>query len=342
MVDRSMSKYPHTFTFNRILWLIYIFRILAFLNVHIGFSFWGFIEFNIMAFVCLCFLCVKKINRKIIEISFYYLVIQSVASIFLLTSFSSIWQQNYFSELTFWVLLLKIGFFPFMWWFYKFSKNLMVIQFFLALSLVLTIQKIPLYLGSFEALYFFSDSLFILNMLFGSFILVKFSLFLRDFLVSSSLYSSFWLFHIYSMDSFFFFSFFFVYRSLTFFLSLKIGPQFNKEENSILETVLLSLMFLGVFSLPPASLFFFKLCFISHILRMGALPIFLSWLSILMASVGYIFFFSQRLSSSRSSFYHSYSGKFTSLYFFFIFLICSALVFILKSKLFKLPFSYCG
>lgn len=207
------------------------------------FGFWFFIELASLFFVGLS-LC--SFVRGFTGLLIYFLV-QSVSSLILLVGL------GFFSEwLCTFSLILKLGLFPFMFWYlpvvYSFRS--------FSLFLVLTFQKIPLilifsgfcpYSGLFRSYVVLLSS--IVAGFFGGVCMLT-SLDLRVLLIIGSFSGTSWLF--FSRFSFLLFLLFFVFYSISLFMLLNESFLLTKVTGSGMFTFFLLLRICG---LPPFPIF---------------------------------------------------------------------------------------
>lgn len=241
------------------------------------------------------FIILMKINSFIflnkVETSrelLYYFFIQSLGSLILiLCSFVSN-SMGVYSLTTFIILsiIFKSGIIPFHSWMFKISPNLDNYTF----LLLLVIQKIPFifFIG------FNLDSIFIffllLNILIGSFYLLKRGKSYINLLVSSSIYRVFWIvsFLLYRFYLFFFFFSFYTIHSLFIIKSLSDFFTFKLKDN--LNLIISGLFFIG---LPPFRIFFSKFMLGFQIFSGFSLTTSLIiWSGTFLRIVGYFKFFS--------------------------------------------------
>lgn len=210
-------------------------------------SFWTWIEIRGFIFICILY---SSINRGSYTSAIVYFLIQSVSSMSLLFSWASCshFSSSFAIFLFSLFLLMKLGMFPFNFWYFFSLYNLPKVCFYMAL----TFQKLPpLYLFSF---YFFLDSYFSYILLLFSFIgtglssgiLASSSLTLTSLLVNSSLFNSGWLLLTVKVDFYLFIALFLFYSFVLLLLILSSSSQ---------QTILMFILI----GLPPFPIFFLKL-----------------------------------------------------------------------------------
>lgn len=186
--------------------------------------------------------------------SLYYILIQSLGRMLFLGSLilEELFSLNFSYFLFLFSLIIKLGLFPFHFWFYNFSIVCGSFIFFIILS----IQKIPvLYLlflnYSLELFY-----LLLVNIFIGLFYLY----FCKNFwfgIISSSIYSVLWIFLFFFNSQFIYFYFFFLYSVCIFFLTKAGYIIFDFKKIFILSASLF------LIRLPPFGIFFLKLNFLN-------------------------------------------------------------------------------
>lgn len=290
-------------------------------------------EVNMVLFTAIIFITrYKDLNQEIFRNCLFYFFVQSLGSFLFVIRFL-LSQYSFISRRLFGLsLILKIGLFPMHFWVFKFSLLLELVPF----ILFITWQKVPFFFIIFN---FFSDFIFILliiNTFIGS-IIIWISKSFKSLLVSSSIYSSFWIFILffYSVNSIFFF--FSVYSF--FFLSLNyLGNKINFILDFRHLFYLLFLIFL--LGLPPFRLFFYKIILSSVLIfEFRLIEILLFWISAFFSLFGYVKLLYR---SFFSNFVHYINNE--KIFFFksfFYIRVPLTLVFLLYwSKLFKLSGSY--
>lgn len=209
----------------------------------------------------------------------YYFIIQTLGSIILLIS-GLRWMSV--REIIILSIFFKLGLFPFQIWFFRLIPYLP----FLPLFLILTFQKLPLFLFLCNNAGFLTRLLFFLNLIIGSIFLF----FRKDFVIilgRSSIYATFWMFSLY-FCSFFIFLVFLINYFFFFFILVKDG-QFLKWNRKNFLIYFLALTFL--IGYPPFRMFFFKLYGL-FLLRLSPLSLlFFVWIFTFIAVISYFYFF---------------------------------------------------
>ncbi len=210
-------------------------------------SFWLFMEFSALIFICL--LLASVVNMSYSSVIVYFLI-QAVSSIGLLFGYLLItFTPFYISSLLFFLFIfLKLGLFPFNFWYFFSLINLPTVPLFLAL----TLQKLaPIYIYTFFAIPRFLDihcfmlAILMLATLVSSSFLASSSITLVGLLIISSIFNSSWLLIRASVD----FTLFLIYLSLYTILIYVL-----LFSNPIYSTIVL----FTLIGLPPFPLFFLK------------------------------------------------------------------------------------
>lgn len=265
--------------------IVYFYRIFLFFNCQSIFIVWICMEINLLLMLILFYLDFLERNKfELINMCLFYLMIQGLGSFLYL--FSCYFVRNLELEtlnniIVALALSLKIGLFPFHYWFFKLVKSTGSSGFFLLISM----QKIPLLLLLFHlnegCLFIF---LFI-NILRGCIILFN-SVRVEDMLISSSIYIVVWIIFTYKLDLSVFLIFFLNYSLLIYLyrvdiLHLKYLPSSFK---SIFPIVLL----LFLMGLPPLRFFFFKYTIIFNLIHFYSVTlIVLIWALGFFSLIGY-------------------------------------------------------
>lgn len=242
--------------------------------------FWLFIEINLIGYLLL-------VHSSLARYSFnyqtlYYFLIQSIASLMLIySSFSHFFRlEGSLNFVGILCLILKIGIFPFHGWVVNISYWLTPF----IMVLLLTMQKVPLFI-----IIFFCNQeemliVLFLRLAFGSITIYKCENYL-DLLIFSSLYSTLWFFLISCQDYKAFFIFLIQYIYIGYWVLKKRSMSPESGTN---------LLFVGMFliGVPPLSFFFFKYQAISSALERIRVGFFLLlWIFIFTSFLGYLKFF---------------------------------------------------
>lgn len=228
-----------------------------------------------------------RINQRKFDLSLFYFIVQSFGRMilvfcFFFSDFSSI---EFAQALMVRALCIKMGLWPVHWWFYKFR----LISSTFILFLMLTIQKIPLYGMLLIRNQNLVIILFIFNMLMGLGYLF-YSKGLFHAMISSSLYIRVWILLFFNMSISVYLFFFSFYRVLIFFVCT-INESLDFLYNSSIKFILLtfSIFFL---SLPPISIFFFKLSVLVCLITTFNLAVwFIVWVLSFGSLIAYLFIF---------------------------------------------------
>lgn len=262
----------------------YLAVLFLFFNSNTMFINWILLELNVLLFVLLLFNWQENPSSQ-----FYYFLVQRFSSfIFLYYAVGNylFWDR---SSLFFLGLFIKCGFFPFHSWYYKFCIPLRWVS----LATVLSIQKLP----SLVILFRFYDNsflqLFLLNGLFGSFMILS-SNYLRALLVSSSIYVGYWMYLLFSFSNLGFLLFYVVYTLTLYICLYLIGVWRSSESDRSIAGVYILMPFLS--GLPPFNVFFIKY----YLLRLayfslGRIQLLLIWRITFVSVIGYLWFFLKKL-----------------------------------------------
>lgn len=263
--------------------LVYLLRMTFFFNYSRPFIFWIMVELNLLLFIMIIYTFKGiRFKQEIFDLTIFYFLIQSIASILLLRDF--FFSEDFFifnSDLIFILsILIKLGIFPFFYWVFKISNFLN----YFSLSLLLTFQKIP-----FFCILFSSFNSYIFFILFFSFfsgsILVVYRKRFIPLLVASSIRRRFWVFYLFGYRFNFFLFFYLIYRIFLFY----IISCYNYTFKSSLKFWFRLIFFAFLLGLPPFRLFFFKFSIINSIfLNFGSLDSFLFWGLSFVSLFGYI------------------------------------------------------
>lgn len=223
------------------------------------FIIWFFIEINNFIFICL--ICFKTPKKKII---FFYYIIQTIASLFLI--FSLLYRSFFFlqfnhSKIIFIMSLrLKLGIPPFHLW-------IPIISLFLnweVLFFFLSIQKIiPLYILSLIEIKPFLFYLMILSSSFISTFKIIINLNFKIILTYSSINQTRWIILLIIFKNILWFIYFIIYSIILLIINLllqflKISHNFFYNIKSLNLQLIYIFIFFNIARLPPLSFFFMK------------------------------------------------------------------------------------
>lgn len=232
----------------------YLMRVLMFLNMSSMVSFWITLEINILVFIYMIRRIFPDQERERSMMCFRYLVSQSIGSIMFITGSILVRGQESFIFQIYMIigLLIKIGIFPFHRWVYNLCASIPIIL----VALLLTIQKIPVLLLLTYIKLEVSYSIITLRSIFGSLFLI-YRENIRELIVSSSLYFTFWVWVIFQLRSIWFMVIYILYAIRTI-IVLGASENINKGtiESSEKLNIVISIIFLV--GIPPIRMFFFK------------------------------------------------------------------------------------
>lgn len=274
---------------------MYVIIILLFLNCNRLFTIWMLLELNTLMFSLLILRYKEDINTIM-----YYFLLQSLGSFAFLVSLINLVNPFFSSILIAGAMVAKAGIFPLSFWFYKVSKVLRNNSF----IFLLTIQKIPSFIIIFSNRRKIFLYMFVLNLILGSLFLF-FRKEMKDCLVSSSIYITYWNFIIFTCSTYIFYFFYLAYRS-TIYFGLKLSSYFSIFQQSYSVTGVLLLMFFLI-GLPPFRIFFLKFYFLRfacHLLRWVHLT--LIWVFSFLCIIGYFNLFFKNLERVNSLGQHSF------------------------------------
>lgn len=232
----------------------YLMRVLMFLNMSSMVSFWITLEINILVFIYMIRRILPDQESERSMMCFRYLVSQSIGSIMFITGSILVRVQESFIFQIYMIigLLIKIGIFPFHRWVYNLCASLPIIL----VALLLTIQKIPVLLLLTYIKLEASYSIITLRSIFGSLFLI-YRENIRELIVSSSLYFTFWVWVIFQLRSIWFMVIYILYAISTI---IVLGASENIDkgliESSEKLNIVISIIFLV--GIPPIRMFFFK------------------------------------------------------------------------------------
>lgn len=302
--------------------LIYIFSNIIFLSFISPFTFWLWLEFNIIVFIILTFKNKTEFSIENSAASFFYFLVQRFSSILLL--FYLFWQKNFCIDFFIvLILFLKSGIVPFHYWVFKLAKQLISVP----LVLMLTVQKFPIMV--FFLSYNFYDIYFplVINLIF-SFLLLFYRKEYREFLVSSRICSFNW-FLLTSFIRILGFIFFFIkYLTLTYF--------FVKIKNQLYlyfycSYFYLKIIFLCAFmcGLPPLFFFFTKYYVLRTLFVNSSILFFiLLWIFSFVCLASYFKFFFFFFFFNTKIYLNFFTPSYISSYALFYFLVTFFLFFI--------------
>lgn len=232
----------------------YLMRVLMFLNMSSMVSFWITLEINILVFIYMIRRIFPDQESEGSMMCFRYLVSQSIGSIMFITGSILVRGQESFIFQIYMIigLLIKIGIFPFHRWVYNLCASIPIIL----VALLLTIQKIPVLLLLTYIKLEVSYSIITLRSIFGSLFLI-YRENIRELIVSSSLYFTFWVWVIFQLRSIWFMVIYILYAIRTI-IVLGASENINKGiiESSEKLNIVISIIFLV--GIPPIRMFFFK------------------------------------------------------------------------------------
>lgn len=232
----------------------YLMRVLMFLNMSSMVSFWITLEINILVFIYMIRRIFPDQESERSMMCFRYLVSQSIGSLVFITGSILVRGQESFIFQIYMIigLLIKIGIFPFHRWVYNLCASIPIIL----VALLLTIQKIPVLLLLTYIKLEASYSIITLRSIFGSLFLI-YRENIREVIVSSSLYFTFWVWVIFQLRSIWFMVMYILYAIRTI-IVLGASENINKGtiESSEKLNIVISIIFLV--GIPPIRMFFFK------------------------------------------------------------------------------------
>lgn len=239
------------YSYGVVYFIFYALTLLNFLNSSSLLVSWILLELNILRFCVLLFFYLENFARIL-----YYFLVQRLGSFIMLFYLIFRDQRSSSFSIVFIVALaLKLGFFPFQFWFYNVSSAFTIFSFFI----LLTWQKVPGMVVLFNSYREALLILFVINGVFGSAI-VFFSSNLVSLLVSSSIYIGYWnmvIYCFYPSIFFYFYVFYVATLALGFFCC---SPYFSSY---VYRRFLVLAFFL--IGLPPFNIFFMKIFFMSLI-----------------------------------------------------------------------------
>lgn len=296
----------------------YLFLFFLFFNLSRPFLFWCLIELSVLLFILICYRG-NKSYRELGASRLFYFVIQLYSSILLIYSFCSRYLRDvgYLKDVLIVISIsLKISIFPFQFWRIKFRNVLNWETFWL----FITLQKIPVLFFLFQVTNNIINFRLWLCLISGT-IIILFSQTLNDLIISSSLYSIFWLNFIFDYSVRYFFYFNIYYFSCLYFI---LYPSKNVGEPALWGSIFL----LG---LPPLSLFFFKFdVLIFALFKLSISEFLLVWLFTFFSVFGYLKHFFN-LFFFKISLYLK-NENFTKIISFFYLRVCYSLFFFLYLK----------
>lgn len=301
------------YSYGVIYFIFYALTLVNFLNSSSLLVSWISLELNILRFCVLLFFYSENFVRIL-----YYFLVQRLGSFTMLLYLIFRDQGSSTFSIVFVVsLALKLGFFPFHFWFYNVSSAFSIFSFFL----LITWQKVPGIVVLFNSYREPLFVLFVINGIFGSAI-VFFSSNLVNLLVSSSIYIGYWNMVVYCFYPAIFFYFYTFYVA-----TLAMG--FFCCSSYFSSTVYRRFLILAFFliGLPPFNIFFMKIFFISLIATCFPFGLLFFILGVsFTCMIGYFRLFSKNL-LYMCNIEHSGSNTLFLLKSGFFFLIFSMLVF---------------
>lgn len=282
---------------------IYTVFIFLFLNFQSIFIFWIFIELNLVFFLVIVNDIFLDNIGKVIEKGLFYFIIQSLGSMIFLFRFLF---ESYFNLLglrdEFIIiisLILKIGLLPFHQWIFHLGSYLSDLSF----TLILVIQKLPILIILFSLNLTFLTEVLILNLLFGSIFIFSRKR-LKYLLISSSLYTTLWIF-LFFLISPIFFGVFFINYFIFVCIIIKYENLIHFSSFEFINFFMSSIYFLG---LPPIGLFLFKFFRLEVLLNRFNYPVFfIIWLLTFFRTLGYFKFFINYFRDLFVSIYKSFN-----------------------------------
>nr|WIL10306.1 NADH dehydrogenase subunit 2 [Nothopoda sp.] len=294
-------------SYNFFLWTIYLLVLSTSMNSTGMMNFYILMEMMMLMFLYISIM--KKKNYNLYSMSekmYYYLVIQTMSSIILLTfivmkdtMYMNMIEMNF---ITMFLLFFKMGIYPFSFWMYKLtSMNNMTF------FMMLVLQKFPLLilmelLNSEKTI-----MMLIMNMIIGS-LNMMFSKNLKEVLISSSLYSMFWIYMFINFSM----TMFIMYYSLYFMSMIML---LYKKKEKILYPIIFYLMSVG---LPPMGTFFMKFEMMMNLMTLNLNLKIMMFFSLMMSLIGYTSQF-MTFMFNKYNFYKmkNISSKINYMFFFF-------------------------
>lgn len=296
---------------------LYFLGVVIFFNSSSRLFTWILIEINLISFVLVSLDPKDYVNNTNCSFLLFYFLVQSRATLLFLSSFFC---ENFLGfldgELMFVIgIIMKIGLFPLFFWVFLISDHIGITR----LILLLTIQKIPLFMILFSSDSFLLYIVIFLSFLSGS-LIVFFSQSLPFLIISSSVSYSLVLYLFFIIRPWPFFRFFFVYRL---FLSLIFFQRnFWRLGEGGVHKFLMVMSFCFFAGLPPIGLFFYKILFTLNLFSFfSQTELFFFWAIRCLSLVGYTKFFYSFLYNFNSLYISNLSA--TSLYLFLPLLILS-------------------
>lgn len=250
-------------TLNFFVMLGYILRICLFFVSESFYTFWILLELNMM--ITTCFFYTRKLDvNPMRKASFQYFLIQSSSSMgililcqFIDTPLPAVVANHVLPNLFAIFVCMKMGLFPFHFWIFKMYPHLDYFMVFLLLGP----QKIPLILFIFETNRV-QRYIAIMGCLFSGVVMMWMSKDVFKLIVSSSVYTVFWLYVVFLFSFKIVVTYFFLYCLYLFYLLKRRSTDFRKNSFFAFQ------FYIG---LPPFSFFFVKigvLRFLYHELRL--------------------------------------------------------------------------
>lgn len=254
----------------------YILFIFIFISCNSLLIFWIMIEINLCFILVLSCLTRDDFNVSKLDHCLYYLLFQNIGRFIFLVSLILNESFTGFSKVLFVIsLLIKMGLWPFHSWFYTFTLNSCYYIFFV----MLTVQKVPIFfiftLRDREVLIVLT----IINIIVGLIYLFS-SRNLIFGLISSSIYSVFWIFLLLYNSQILYFYFFILYSVGLYFMLTNYKSWTNKI------VIISAVLFL--ISLPPFGIFFIKLISLNFLLAsLDLMALLLIWVMSFASLVAY-------------------------------------------------------
>lgn len=283
--------------YQAFLLILYPFFIYFTLSTWEFLSFWPFMELTGLVFICFLF---ARVNSRVYSSLVVYYLIQSISSLGLLITWcAAIFINHFFAQVLFSIfILLKMGIFPFNFWYFSSFQNLPSFCLFLGL----TVQKLPpiyLYATTFSNSAYLPFWVLILSLIgtaISAGLTASSSLTLTSLLITSSLFNSSWIILAVITEKFYFQVYFFIYSCIIFFLLTT-------------DRISQAPMVFTLMGLPPFPLFFIKLGIVLEALEYASITATIGFMSfvlllsnILLLVLYFNYLFPSYISKYRSSF----------------------------------------
>lgn len=271
-----------------------MFLILLFINSSTFFTFWILLEINTIIFILIIYLFNLKENFLSSESCFFYFLLQSITSLLIIWTFSieSFFNFGRFMTLIRDILLgisiaFKLRIYPFRFWFYEISKIIDSYSF----VILITIQKIPLFLIRTLISSLFLNFLIIINLIVGSVFLI-FRKNLKDLFIRSSIYNVFWFVLFIKFDYKLFIIFYLMYSIFILILAIIKIFKVNFYFKTLNQFLFIIVFFIFSVGLPPSGIFFIKYYFfLNFLIKTLNVLIFIILFRIVTVILGYLIFF---------------------------------------------------